>query len=289
MNAEFSEKARAKLNLTLDVREKTDDGYHRIVTVFQTVDFGDEITFRPGDGPLTAKTDLPFLPTGDKNLAVRAAQLFFRETGVAPMGGVIGIKKNIPVCGGLAGGSSDAAAVLRLLNRACGTGLSLSELEKLSEQLGSDVPFCVAGGTVLGEGRGEKMTRLRAMPECGVVILRPDFASSTPELFKAIDDSLRVVSRPDTAGMLRAIEEGSLTAVARRVFNIFEAALPRRWSEKVNEAKDALLENGALGACMSGTGSAVYGLFADVEAASEAASRIKGFACFATKTSPALD
>lgn len=288
MNAEFSEKARAKLNLTLDVREKTDDGYHRIVTVFQTVDFGDEITFRPADGPLTAKTDLPFLPTGDKNLAVRAAQLFFRETGVAPMGGVIGIKKNIPVCGGLAGGSSDAAAVLRLLNRACGTGLSVSELEKLSEQLGSDVPFCVAGGTVLGEGRGEKMTRLRAMPECGVVILRPDFASSTPELFKAID-SLRVVSRPDTAGMLRAIEEGSLTAVARRVFNIFEAALPRRWSEKVNEAKDALLENGALGACMSGTGSAVYGLFADVEAASEAASRIKGFACFATKTSPALD
>jgi 4-diphosphocytidyl-2-C-methyl-D-erythritol kinase len=288
LNAEFSEKARAKLNLTLDVREKTDDGYHRIVTVFQTVDFGDEITFRPGDGPLTAKTDLPFLPTGDKNLAVRAAQLFFRETGVAPMGGVIGIKKNIPVCGGLAGGSSDAAAVLRLLNRACGTGLSVSELEKLSEQLGSDVPFCVAGGTVLGEGRGEKMTRLRAMPECGVVILRPDFASSTPELFKAID-SLRVVSRPDTAGMLRAIEEGSLTAVARRVFNIFEAALPRRWSEKVDEAKDVLLENGALGACMSGTGSAVYGLFADVEAASEAASRIKGFACFATKTSPALD
>ena len=288
MNAEFSEKARAKLNLTLDVREKTDDGYHRIVTVFQTVDFGDEITFRPDDGPLTAKTDLPFLPTGEKNLAVRAAQLFFRETGVAPMGGVIDIKKNIPVCGGLAGGSSDAAAVLRLLNRACGTGLSVSELEKLSEQLGSDVPFCVAGGTVLGEGRGEKMTRLRAMPECGVVILRPDFASSTPELFKAID-SLRVVSRPDTAGMLRAIEEGSLTAVARRVFNIFEAALPRRWSEKVNEAKDALLENGALGACMSGTGSAVYGLFADEKAANTAASRIKGFACFATKTSPSLD
>ena len=288
MNAEFSEKARAKLNLTLDVREKTDDGYHRIVTVFQTVDFGDEITFRPDDGPLTAKTDLPFLPTGEKNLAVRAAQLFFRETGVAPMGGVIGIKKNIPVCGGLAGGSSDAAAVLRLLNRACGTGLSVSELEKLSEQLGSDVPFCIAGGTVLGEGRGEKMTRLRAMPECGVVILRPDFASSTPELFKAID-SLRVVSRPDTAGMLRAIEEGSLTAVSRRVFNIFEAALPRRWSEKVNEAKDALLENGALGACMSGTGSAVYGLFADEKAANTAASRIKGFACFATKTSPSLD
>ena len=289
MNAEvFREKARAKLNLTLDVREKTDDGFHRVATVLQTVGFGDDIEFRPGDGPLTAKTDLPFLPTGDKNLAVRAAQLFFRETGVAPIGGVIEIKKNIPVCGGLAGGSSDAAAVLRLLNRACGTGLSVSELEKLSEQLGSDVPFCVAGGTVLGEGRGEKMTRLRAMPECGVVILRPDFASSTPELFKAID-SLRVVSRPDTAGMLRAIEEGSLTAVARRVFNIFEAALPRRWSEKVNEAKDALLENGALGACMSGTGSAVYGLFADVEAASEAASRIKSFACFATKTSPALD
>ncbi|MBO6011548.1 MAG: 4-(cytidine 5'-diphospho)-2-C-methyl-D-erythritol kinase, partial [Oscillospiraceae bacterium] len=205
MNAEvFREKARAKLNLTLDVREKTDDGYHKVATVLQTVEFGDEIAYRPADGPLTARTDLPFLPTGDKNLAVRAAQLFFRETGVAPTGGVIEIKKNIPVCGGLAGGSADAAAVLRLLHRACGTRLSASELEKLSEPLGSDVPFCIAGGTSLGEGRGEKLTRLRAVPECGVVILRPDVASSTPELFREID-GLRVVSRPDTAGMLRAI------------------------------------------------------------------------------------
>ena len=288
MNAEYTEKARAKLNLTMDVREKTGDGYHRVVTVLQSVEFGDEVTFTPSDCPLTAKTDLPFLPTGDKNLAVRAAQLFFRETGVPELGGVIDIKKRIPVCGGLAGGSSDAAAVLRLLNRACGTGLSLPELEKLSEPLGSDVPFCIAGGTVLGEGRGEKLTRLRAVPECGVVILRPDFASSTPELFKAID-GLRVISRPDTAGMLRAIDEGSLTSVARRIFNVFEAALPRRWSEKVDEAKDLLLENGALGACMSGTGSAVYGLFPDEETAKAAASRIRGFTCFATKTSPSLD
>ena len=289
MNAEvFREKARAKLNLTLDVREKTEDGYHRVATVLQTVEFGDEIAFTPGDGPLTAKTDLPFLPTGDKNLAVRAAQLFFRETGVAPVGGVVEIKKNIPVCGGLAGGSSDAAAVLRLLNRACGTGLSASELEKLSEPLGSDVPFCVSGGTALGEGRGEKLTRLRAMPECGVVILRPDFASSTPELFRAIDER-RVTSRPDTAGMLRAVGEGSLTGIARRIFNVFEEVLPRRWAETVNEAKDLLLSNGALGACMSGTGSAVYGLFPDEASAQAAAAKIEGFACFATATSPALD
>jgi 4-diphosphocytidyl-2-C-methyl-D-erythritol kinase len=272
----------------MDVREKTDDGYHRVVTVLQTVDFGDEVTFRPGDGPLTAKTDLPFLPTGDKNLAVRAAQLFFRETGVKELGGVIEIKKRIPVCGGLAGGSADAAAVLRLLNRVCGTGLNVSELEKLSEPLGSDVPFCIAGGTSLGEGRGEKLTRLRPLTECGVVIVRPDFASSTPELFKAID-GMRVVSRPDTAGMLRAIEEGSLTAVARRIFNVFEAALPRRWGEKVLDAKNLLLEKGALGACMSGTGSAVYGLFSNAEAAEASASRIEGFECFATRTSPALD
>ena len=274
--------------MTLDVREKTGDGYHRVVTVLQTVEFGDEVTFRPSESPLKAETDLPFLPTGDKNLAVRAAQLFFRETGVPELGGIIEIKKNIPVCGGLAGGSSDAAAVLRILNRACGTGLSVSDLEKLSEPLGSDVPFCVSGGTVLGEGRGEMLTRLRAAPECGVVILRPDFASSTPELFRAIDER-RVTSRPDTAGMLRAVEDGSLTGIARRIFNVFEEVLPRRWAETVNEAKDLLLSNGALGACMSGTGSAVYGLFPDEASAKAAAANIKGFACFATATSPTLD
>lgn len=288
MNGEiYSDKAYAKLNLTLDVREKTGDGYHNVVTVFQSVEFGDTVTFIPGEGPLLAKTDLPFLPSGEKNLAVRAAQHFFRETGVKAFGGVIEIRKNIPVCGGLAGGSSDAAAVLRILNRLCGTNLSGSELEKLSEPLGSDVPFCVAGGTALGEGRGEKLTRLPPLPECGVVICRPDFASSTPELFRALDEQ-KIRSRPDTPGMLKAIEKGNLSAVAHRVFNVFEAVLPRRWAQTVNETKNLLLETGALGACMSGTGSAVYGLFADRSAAERAAGAIRGTECYATVTSDSV-
>ncbi len=285
-NESCTEKARAKLNLTLDVREKTDDGYHRVVTVLQSVDFGDTVTFTPDDGPLCAKTDLPFLPTGDKNLAVRAAAHFFRETGIKPVGGLIEIKKRIPVCGGLAGGSTDAAAMLRLLNRMCAAKLGREDLEKLSEPLGTDIPFCIAGGTALGENRGEKLTVLPDIPECGVLILRPDFASSTPELFRAIDE-LKVRSRPDTQGMLKAIADGDLTAVSRRIFNVFEEALPRRWRESVAEAKSLLLENGAMGACMSGTGSAVYGIFADEAAAATAAARIDEFECFATKTVPA--
>ena len=282
-NEDYTEKARAKLNLTLDVRERTDDGYHKVITVLQSVEFGDTVTFTPDDGPLRAKTELPFLPTGDKNLAVRAAVHFFRETGVKPLGGIIEIKKNIPVCGGLAGGSTDAAAMLRLLNRVCGTKLGRKDLERLAEPVGTDIPFCIAGGTALGENRGERLTALPDIPECGILILRPDFASSTPELFRAIDE-LKVRARPDTQGMLKAIADGDLTAVSRRIFNVFEMALPRRWREKVEEAKSLLIENGAMGACMSGTGSAVYGIFSDEASARAAAAQIDDFECYPTKT-----
>ncbi len=263
------ERSGAKLNLTLDVTGRLPGGYHAVRSVMQGTDLCDELCIEPGAGEWQAPSNLRYLPSGGTNLAVRAALLFREETGLGPAGGVIRLKKNIPVCGGLGGGSGNAAAVLRALNRESGAGLTAAELRALAEKLGSDVPFCVTGGTMLAEGRGEVLTPLPPLPDCGIVVCRPDFSSSTPELFAALDrQKLRV--HPDTEGVLRALEAGDLEGVARRCFNVFEAALSRRPAGLVAETKSALLDLGALGACMSGTGSAVFGIFADAVSAASA-------------------
>ena len=277
----ITERSYAKLNLTLDVTGLLPGGYHAVRGIMQSTDFGDEIVIKPGEGEWYAESNLKYLPTGSGNLAVRAALLFKEATGKGPEGGLIKINKRIPVCGGLAGGSGNAAAVLRAMNREFDGGLSEEELRKLGEKLGSDIPFCISGGTMLAEGRGEILTPLPPMPDCGIVICRPNFASSTPELFAAVD-KLKVKMRPDTDGMIAALEAKDLEGVARRVFNIFEAALPRRQAAMVAETRGALLDQGALGACMSGTGSAVFGIFADYAAAAEARAALseQGVLCF---------
>lgn len=277
----ISERSYAKLNLTLDVTGLLPGGYHSVRGIMQSTDFGDELTIEPGADRWRAESNLKYLPTGSANLAVRAALLFREATGKGPEGGLIRIKKNIPVCGGLAGGSGNAAAVLKALNREFDGGLSPEELRRLGEQLGSDIPFCISGGTMLAEGRGELLTPLPPLPDCGIIICRPNFSSSTPELFAAVD-KLRLKMHPDTDGMIAALKAADLEGVARRVFNIFEAALPRRQAAMVAEARGALLDNGALGACMSGTGSAVFGLFADHAAAAEAHAVLQeqGMTCF---------
>lgn len=281
----ISEKSYAKLNLCLDVTGTLPDGYHSVRGVMQSTDLADSIEICPGGDEWRAESNLRFLPTGGTNLAVRAAVLFRRETGLGPEGGVIRLNKKIPVCGGLAGGSGNAAAVLRALNREFGASLGEEELRRLGVQLGADVPFCVSGGTMLAEGKGEVLTPLRALPECSVVICRPPFSSSTPELFAALD-RLRVKMHPDLSGMLAAIDAGDLGGMARRMFNVFEAALPARQRAMVDETKLALLDLGALGACMSGTGSAVFGVFPDAESADAAffALRGEGRTCFVCKT-----
>lgn len=277
----ITERSYAKLNLTLDVTGLLPGGYHALRGIMQSTDFGDELTIEPGAGEWRAESNLKYLPTGGGNLAVRAAQLFRETTGKGPEGGLIKINKNIPVCGGLAGGSGNAAAVLRAMNREFDGGLSEEELRRLGESLGSDIPFCISGGTMLAEGRGEILTPLPPLPDCGIVICRPNFSSSTPELFAAVD-KLRLRMRPDTDGMIAALEAGDLEGVARRVFNVFESVLPRRQAAMVAEARGSLLDHGALGACMSGTGSAVFGVFADYAAAAEAHAALQdeGATCF---------
>ena len=242
----------AKLNLTLDVLGKRPDGYHDLRMVMQSITLCDTLTLAPNQGQgLRVSTDLHFLPTGEKNLAAMAARRFWEALGRPAEDLDICIQKRIPVCAGMAG------------------PLTPAELARVGEQVGSDVPYCVLGGTALAEGRGERLTPLPALPRCWVVVCKPEFAISTPELFARID-SVRLRCRPDTDGLLSALEEGDLGGAARRMYNVFEDVLPPRQRDRVGELENALIQAGALGANMSGTGPTAFGLFDCPEAAEEA-------------------
>jgi 4-diphosphocytidyl-2-C-methyl-D-erythritol kinase len=262
--------AYAKLNLTLDVLGRREDGYHDLRMVMQSVSLADQVMLEfIGGAGITVRTDLGFLPCDQRNLAWSAAEAFARATGRPVDGLSISIEKHIPVCAGTAGGSSDAAAVLRGLNELLETGLSPVELAKVGELVGSDVPYCVLGGTALAEGRGEVLTPLPALPPCWVVMCKPEFSISTPELFHAADN-LRLRCHPDTEGVLRALARGDLDGIVRRMYNVFEDVLPASKANEIRAIKSALLGKGALGACMSGTGPTVFGLFRDRETAEDA-------------------
>ena len=265
----------AKLNLTLDVLGKRPDGYHDLRMVMQSITLCDTLTLTPNQGQgLRVSTDLHFLPTGEKNLAAIAARRFWEALGCPAEDLDICIRKRIPVCAGMAGGSTDAAAVLRALNQRAGSPLTPAELARVGEQVGSDVPYCVLGGTALAEGRGEVLTPLAPLPRCTVVVCKPNFSISTPELFRQLD-SVRLRHHPDTDGMLAALEAGDLGGVARRVYNVFEDVLPPRLRAEVAAIRQLLVGHGALGAGMSGTGPTVFGLF-DCAAGAERARRELG-------------
>lgn len=262
----------AKLNLTLDILGKREDGYHDLRMVMQSITLADTLTLEENRGEgLRVSANLRFLPTGEKNLAAAAALRFWEALGREPENLDIRIEKRIPVCAGMAGGSSDAAAVLRALNQRAGDPFSPKELARLGERVGSDVPYCVLGGTALAEGRGEVLTPLAPLPRCWVVACKPDFPISTPELF-AQADRVKLRRRPDTAGLVAALEAGDLGGVARRMYNVFEDVLPARLYTRVAEIKNDLIQCGALGANMSGSGPTAFGLFDRLEAAQEARS-----------------
>lgn len=284
------ENAYAKINISLDVTGKRPDGYHDMLMVMQSVTLCDELYLTLTDnGVCRAECNLRFVPCDERNLAVRAAKLFFAHCGLESMGVHIAINKRIPVGAGMAGGSSDAAAVLRALNRLTGQGLSCSELEELASQIGSDVAFCIAGGTRLASGRGDILSPLPSLPNCHIVICKPDFSVSTPESFRKLD-SVRLRCHPDTAGILDALDGGELAQIARRMYNVFEDIPDRRHSD-IARIKGLMLDHGALGSVMTGTGSAVFGLFDDPSSAKTAQDALSHEyrSCFLAKNMPRLD
>ena len=267
--------ALAKLNLTLDVLGTRPDGFHDLRMVMQSIALSDVLRFQEnGTQTIRVASNMSFLPTGEKNLAAAAAMRFYEALNRPCRGFDLTLEKHIPVCAGMGGGSSDAAAVLRAINDLEGNPFSLMELAQVGERVGSDVPYCVIGGTALAEGRGEILTPLPPLPKCWVVVCKPNFSISTPELFGAID-RCKVRCRPDTKGMLKALEAGDLEGVARRLYNVFEDVLTPRQYKKVEEIKRILIQCGALGANMSGTGPTAFGLFSDINAAEEAYRSLK--------------
>ena len=267
--------APAKINLTLDILGTRPDGYHEMDMVMQSVSLCDEITLDLGSpGGIRAESGLRFLPNDKGNLAVAAALAFRRATGQTWEDLHIGIRKHIPVCAGTAGGSSDAAAVLRGLNDLTGAGLDREVLARIGLEVGSDVPYCVLGGTALARGRGEILTPLPSLPPCHIVLCKPAFSISTPALFQAWDKKKRRL-RPDTNGMLEALAQGDLVGVGRRMFNVFEGVLNPQQRREIESIKNALIQAGALGAAMSGSGPTVLGLFDREDLAGEAVRQLR--------------
>ena len=271
---EIEVRAYAKLNLSLDVLGKLEGGYHALKMVMESVEFGDdvEIALR-SDGQILLESDLNWLPRDGRNLACAAADVFRTALGDAALGVDLRIVKRIPVGAGMGGGSSDAAAVLRGMNRLCGSSFDAAALRELALRIGSDVPYCIEGGSRLAEGRGEKLSPLPMPPKCAVVIAKPSFSISTANLFSRIDGR-NSRTHPDTAGLIAALNSGDLGGTARRMFNVFEDVLPRGCRD-VGELRSTMLTHGALGAVMTGTGSAVFGIFEENGDAEKAAAELK--------------
>jgi len=266
---DITERAYAKLNLSLDILGARPDGYHEMKMVMQSIELCDHIAIKLNtNGQFAAKSNMGFLPSNEKNIAVRAAKLFFEKAGDATSGAEIHIKKQIPVCAGMGGGSSDGAAVLCGLNRHFGQGFSSAQLEEMSRGLGSDVPFCVSGGTALATGRGDDLRPLPKLPKCDIVVCKPAFAISTPTLFERIDGRKNAL-HPDTDGIIKCLDSGDVIGVAQRLYNVFEDVLPSRY-EEIRHIKGRLIDLGAVGCAMTGTGSAVFGIFEDAAAARRA-------------------
>lgn len=268
------EGAFAKLNLTLDVLGKRPDGYHDIKSVMQAISLRDDIEIDIGTGkPWKLLCDKEDIPTDERNLAWKAAKLFFDTTGKDPEGLEIRITKRIPAEAGLGGGSADAAAVLRALNRHYGAPFSLPALAELGGQIGSDIPFCVLCGTAMAEGRGEKLRPLPNVPDCIFVVCKPDFSVSTPALYAKIDEKA-IAQRPDHRAMESALLAGDLGAVAQNLCNVFDPIVTEEHLE-LNYIKSIFNSYGAVGYQMTGSGSAVYCIVENFEYAAVICSMLR--------------
>jgi 4-diphosphocytidyl-2-C-methyl-D-erythritol kinase len=253
----ISIKAPAKINLSLDVLQKREDGYHEVEMIMTTVDLADRIELTLlEENKIIIDVSEGFVPSDNRNLAFQAAQLlkdrFNVEKGVR-----IAIQKNIPVSAGLAGGSSDAAATLRGLNELWSLGLSLDELAILGAKIGSDVSFCVYGGTALATGRGEKIKHIAAPPPCWIILAKPPIGVSTAEIYRNL--KLEDLSHPDIMKMISAIEGRDYEEICGQLGNVLETVTFKLYPE-VQRIKDQMLRFGADGVLMSGSGPTVFGI-----------------------------
>lgn len=268
------EGAFAKLNLTLDVLGKRDDGYHDLQSVMQTISIRDDVEIDVGTGkPWKLLCTDDSIPTDERNLAWKAAKVFCDALHKDPNGLEIRITKRIPSGAGMGGGSADAAAVLRALNRHYSNPLSILALAELGAQVGSDVPFCTLCGTAMVEGRGERLRKLPDIPDCVFVVCKPDFSVSTPELYKKIDETA-IAMRPDNKAMESAILAGDLELVAGNLLNVFDPIVTADHLE-LNYIKSLCNTYGAMNQQMTGSGSAIFAIMPSFEYAAVLCSMLK--------------
>lgn len=266
-------KALGKINLGLDVLGKRPDGYHDVRMVMQTIYLYDQITITKRKEPgIGLSTNLFYLPVNENNLAYRAAKLLMDEFEIQS-GVDIFLEKHIPVAAGMAGGSSNAAAVLYGINRMFDLGLSMEELMKRGVSLGADVPYCIMRGTVLAEGIGEILTPLPPMPRCQIVVAKPPVSVSTKMVYEKID-SRRIVEHPDIDGIIEGLKEGDVSKIASRMGNVLEQVTVEEYPV-IDKIKKLMNEGGAKGAMMSGSGPTVFGIFTEKSLAKKAALKIR--------------
>ncbi len=268
-----TQRAYAKINIGLDVLRRRADGYHEVKMIMQTVDIYDELVLERRKEPgIELRMDNSELPSGGDNLICRAADLLFREKKITE-GVNISLTKRIPIAAGMAGGSADAAAALRGVNELFDLGYSLTELQALGVGLGADIPYCLAGGTMLSEGIGEILTPLPAPPAAHLVIAKPDINVSTAFVYGNLHAD-RLAWHPDIDGMIAALQKGDLDGITGRLGNVLETVTVKA-HPVIEQIKELLRKQGAENALMSGSGPTVFGIFKEKETAARAAEAVE--------------
>jgi 4-diphosphocytidyl-2-C-methyl-D-erythritol kinase len=254
-------KAYAKVNISLDIVGKREDGYHLLEMIMQSIDLYDEIVIEKQKKEITIKCNKPYVPTDERNLAYKAAQLFIEKYNI-DSGVNINIKKNIPVCAGLAGGSTDAATVLKIMNSLFNINASDEELMILGLKLGADVPYCIKGGTALCKGIGEEVTALKGFKDKVIVLVKPPFGVSTNSVYQEFNIE-KARNHPNTGLIIDAINNDNLKMVCDNMKNLLENVTLRKHKILIN-IKEEMRHNGAMGTMMSGSGPTVFAFFDDM-------------------------
>lgn len=267
---EINVKAYAKINLFLDITGRRSDGYHELNNIMQKIDLHDDVSVFISEGKteITIDCDDPEIPCDKRNIAYRAAEMYMKTAGINAKVH-IEIKKEIPVMAGLGGSSADGAAVLKALENYC-EKLGAGETQKLAANLGADVPFCMSGRAAFCKGIGEIMTEIEPLPPCSILIIKPDFSCSTSKGY-GLYDSKPIESRGEPKSLLTALQNGDLKHIGENLYNIFE---PLYGDSRIENIKQELMQNGAKGALLSGSGSAVYGIFSEKPEAAAAFEKI---------------
>ena len=268
-------KALAKINLVLDVLRRREDGYHEVKMIMQTIGLHDDLEIRKTKTPgIQVKTNLYYLPTNENNLVYKAAKLLMDEFQIQD-GVSIQLKKRIPVAAGMAGGSSDGAAVLWGINQMYGLGLSMQALMERGVRLGADVPYCIQRGTALAEGIGEKLSVLPPLPKCTILIAKPGISVSTKFVYENLHaNDLKPEQHPDVDSMIEAMRQKDLGLLCSRMGNVLETVTIPAYPV-INEIKRTMMDNGAIGSMMSGSGPTVFGIFDSPVAAKQAMKAVR--------------